>query len=202
MKNILLIIYAVILFLACNSKNVDIIKVLDHRETIVDVVDKDIAINKLADSLKSLIQKSGEFCHWYVDNYEKLNQKEIIVFNDSLGYYEFNVDIADIFLEKIKKSGYVSNNLIEMYKERFYEYNQVLTSKQITNRDETFITNFTQQDAFFNEYEFTVPDKENIEEIKPESIEIYDDLIIVWFFPNIPVYLVQENNEWLVTFAG
>jgi hypothetical protein len=184
--------------MACNT---DKIEIYNHKDSS-KVKQQELHYNRLADSLKSLIITAEEFCNWYVNNSNNLNNNNIVYFNNELGYYQFNNDSAKWIISEISNIGFFSNDFINIYIERIDEIKEIIVSNKIKNKHDNTVKEFIGFNEFFNNFEFTVPNKNNIKDLHVSHIEVFNELIIIYFHENIPVFFSNINNKWFVTYSG
>jgi hypothetical protein len=201
LRKVFITFIIIIVGMSCNPNSKEKIIIFDYRENAIKS-EQEKPLSELTDTLKNIIIKAEEFCHWYVDIKDKLNKDEIITYNDSLDYYQFHEKIAESYIKQIKNSNIIAPGTIEILKERLADLKNKINSEKITDKNNSFITDFTDYDTFYNNYETDVPNNNNTQDLKPDIIKIYDGLIDVWFKSSINVCLIHEKGDWFVTFAS
>jgi hypothetical protein len=185
--------------MSCNQKENYLIEVINSIDD--NVKTEEIKYSKLPDSLKVIINKSDEYLNWYAINSDKIKTSRIIVYNETLGYYEYNQSIANSFFNTVKNSNMFCEDFIIGLSEKLSELKLKVTNNYITDKTDLEISNFIDYDALFNSYEYNKPDTLNIKDIQVSGIRIFNDMISVFYLQNFSVCFKYEDQNWLLDYA-
>ena len=114
------------------SKNNTII-IEDHRNrrTTNEVIKSTKLIDELSDSLVSMAKTAEKFIKWYISDSSPIDQDKLITYSDPLGYYIFDTNYGEYYLNEFQNTEIVSDSLIQWLKNVFeqskadYEYEKI-----------------------------------------------------------------------------
>ena len=149
----------------------------------------DINYENLPDSFKIMIKTVKKFEAWYGENHEILAQHKLFKFSDALGYYIFDMEHGNFYLNTLQETGLVSDSLIKYFRNMFLDSQADLEKeKQGYETDgpigyvADIITGWQEDPLRIDTSDYIV-----------DEISIGDNSIRV-----NSVYLIYENGHWLV----
>jgi len=172
-----------------------LITIVDTRngERYSDAPREYIKYEDLPDSLNVIIKTAKEFAFWYGENRQKLAQGKLIKYSDSLGYYVFDMNHGNFYLQTLKETGLVSDSLISYLRNMFLK-DQIEFEKDKLGRDTDgpigyvadILTNWQEQPPTIDTNEFIVYEIS----LRSNTIRIYPEYS--------GITLIYEKGHWLV----
>jgi len=152
-----------------------------------------IKYEELPDSLKIMIKTAKDFAVWYGINHEVLAQHKLFKYSDSLGYYVFDMEHGDYYLNTIQETGLVSDSLIRYFRNMFLE-SKVELEKDKLGRETDGPIGYVADIILRGQ---DTPPIVDTNDYVVYTISIGSNSIRVTSNYN-SVSLINENGEWLV----
>jgi len=172
-----------------------LIEIVDTRngESYSEAPREYIKYEDLPDSFNVIINTAKEFAFWYGENWQKLEQDKLFKYSDSLGYYIFDMNHGNFYLQTLKETGLVSDSLISSLRNMFLK-DQIEFEKDKLGIDTDgpigypadILTNWQEDPPSIDTNEFIV----NEISLESNTIRIFPDYS--------GITLIYEKGHWLV----